>query len=76
MQIAFNPRVLDRISYEHSVRTDKDLAQLIGVEPSTLFRWRNGSSTPNFRATCRMVSLGIPFEEMALEEADNLAEAA
>lgn len=68
MQTAFNPRALDRICYEHAIRTDKELAQLIGVEPSTLFRWRNGDSAPNFRAVFRMAKLGVPFEEMELSE--------
>ncbi|MFJ3030989.1 helix-turn-helix domain-containing protein [Rothia terrae] len=75
MDIKFNPDVLRKLKYEHKVDSDKELAELLGVEPSTIFRWKKHQASPNWAATARMVSLGLSWSEMAME-ADALAKAA
>lgn len=67
----FNPRALDRIQYEHQVRSDRALAKLLGVNASTLHRWRQGDGSPSFAAVVRMKKLGISLDQMVLGNADN-----
>lgn len=66
----FNPRVLDRIQFEHGVRSERALAKLIGVNTSTLHRWRSGEGGPTWESTARIIKLGIRPDEMILNHVD------
>lgn len=67
----FNPRVLDRIKFNNMIRTEKALAQLIGVNVSTMSRWRNGDSGPGWEATAKILKLGISPDEMILNSSED-----
>lgn len=68
MDKTFNPRVLDKIAYQNGIRSDTKLARHLGVNRSTLARWRSGESTPNYGTLSLMVLRdGITIEEMHSE---------
>lgn len=75
MQTRMNSRVLDRIRYEQEIRSDTELATVLGVSRATVKRWRDGDSSPSMEQIALMViRFGIPFEDLIL--VDNEAEVA
>lgn len=69
MALRINPRVLDRIRYEQEIRSDTALAEQLGIDRSTLARWRNGDSSPEFKHIALIVTkYNIPFEDMLRDE--------
>lgn len=67
MQTRMNPRALDRIRYEQEIRSDTELATVLGVSRATVKRWRDGDSSPSMEQIALMViRFGIPFEDLIL----------
>ena len=67
MQTRMNSRVLDRIRYEQEIRSDTELATVLGVSRATVKRWRDGDSSPSMEQIALMViRFGIPFEDLIL----------
>lgn len=69
MQTQFNPRALDRIRFEQEIRSDTELATVLGVSRATVKRWRDGDSAPSMDQLAMMVmGFGIPFEHLILTD--------
>ncbi|NDO78231.1 helix-turn-helix domain-containing protein [Kocuria indica] len=67
MQTRLNPRALDRIRYEQEIRSDTELATVLGMSRATVKRWRDGDSSPSMEQIALMViRFGIPFEDLIL----------
>lgn len=67
MQTRMNPRALDRIRYEQEIRSDTELATVLGVSRATVKRWRDGDSSPSMEQIALMViRFGIPFKDLIL----------
>lgn len=67
MQTRMNPRALDRVRYEQEIRSDTELATVLGVSRATVKRWRDGDSSPSMEQIALMViRFGIPFEDLIL----------
>lgn len=70
----FNPRSLDRIKYEQGIRTDTELAAQLGVNRSTVSRWREGGGSPTFAAVSQMVlRFGIPYADLTIQSEEAAA---
>ena len=71
MQTRLNPRALDRIRFEQEIRSDTELATVLGVSRTTVKRWRDGDSAPSMEQIALMViRFGIPFEDLILTAQD------
>lgn len=67
MQTRLNPRALDRIRFEQEIRSDTELATVLGVSRATVKRWRDGDSSPSMEQIALMViRFDIPFEDLIL----------
>lgn len=75
MATKLNPEALDRIKQKRGFTTAGQLADHLGVDRVTLWRWRHGEVSPNFDVIARMVlEEGLDFCDLVLPDAGTKTE--
>lgn len=77
MKYMLNPEALRRIKFEHRLDTDREIADRIGVDATTLYRAKHQRRAPSLEMTMKLVSVfGLDLKDVLVRVDPDEVEAA